>query len=362
MNLLNEGCSANPPAQNQQFTGYSSQFASMTSEQFQQHQQEQQQAFFPWQHSQVLNCEFQYLQQHSPSFNSKTSQSLTQPQQVDSPKKGGRKKTKSKRGKNVEDEPVAAGRWLPVEEELLATCYVAVSKDNNVGRSQKNETFWYRVLNEFNSKIFQKRTKDMLTSKWHTLNANCQKFNAAYKRAKRLGKSGENEVDVLKRAQSIYRDEHKGVSFCQEDAWAILKFHPKWDAPEQVDLTGYVPGATQEDLFGHDARPRPAGKPRPAKKTKSDATASTGGSSASTQFGELMEQELRLKREAAERAFEVQAEKDRTLMWFEELRFLATSTKDLDDADAYWIKKQKRLIRNKMRNDLGEEEDEDEDG
>ncbi|GJY27207.1 cation/calcium exchanger 4-like protein [Tanacetum coccineum] len=85
------------------------------------------------------------------------------------------------------------------------------------------------------------------------------------------------------------------------------------------DLTGDVPGATQEDLFGHDARPRPAGKQRPAKKTKSDATASTGGSSASTQFGELMEQELRLKREAAERAFETQAEKDRTLMRLEEL-------------------------------------------
>nr|GEV11640.1 glutathione S-transferase T3-like [Tanacetum cinerariifolium] len=160
----------------------------------------------------------------------------------------------------------------------------------------------------------------MLTSKWHTLNVNCQKFNAAYKRAKRLGKSGENDVDVLKRAQSIYRDEHKGVAFCQEDAWAILKFHPKWDAPKQVDLTGDVPGATQEDLFGHDARP------------------------------------------AAERAFEAQAEKDRTLMRLEELRFLATSTKDLDDDDAYWIKKQKRFIKNKMRNDFGDEDDEDEYG
>nr|GEZ74937.1 glutathione S-transferase T3-like [Tanacetum cinerariifolium] len=167
----------------------------------------------------------------------------------------------------------------------------------------------------------------MLTSKWHTLNANCQKFNAAYKRAKCLGKSGENDVDVLKWAQSIYRDEHKG--------------------------------ATQEDLFGHDARPRPAGKPRPAKKTESDATASIGGSSASTQFEELMKHELRLKREAAERAFEAQAEIDRTLMRLEELRFLATSTKDLDD-DAYWIKKQKRLIKNKRRNDLGDEDDEDE--
>nr|GFC06707.1 hypothetical protein [Tanacetum cinerariifolium] len=44
--------------------------------------------------------------------------------------------------------------------------------------------------------------------------------------------------------------------------------------------------------------------------------------------------ELRLKREAAERAFEAQAEKDRTLMRLEEL-FLATSTNDLDDDDAY---------------------------
>ncbi|GJT07864.1 hypothetical protein Tco_0842326 [Tanacetum coccineum] len=273
-NLLNEGCWGNPPAQ----------YASMTPEQFQQHQQEQQQVFFRWQQSQILNREFQDLQQNPPSLNSETSQSLTEPQQV------------------------AAGRWLPVEEELFATCYVAVSEDNNVGRSQKHETFWYQ-------------------------------FNAAYKRAKRLGKSGENDVDWMKRAQSIYRDEHKGVSFSQEDAWAILKFHPKWDAPEQVDLTEDVLGATQEDLFSHDARPRLAGKPRPAKKTKSDATASTGGSSVSTQFGELMKQELRLKREAAERAFEAQVEKDRTLMRLEELRFLATSTKDLDDDDAYWIKK-----------------------
>ncbi|GJY65900.1 hypothetical protein Tco_0468138 [Tanacetum coccineum] len=182
-------------------------------------------------------------------------------------------------------------------------------------------------------------------------------FNAAYKRAKRLGKSDENDVDYLKRAQSIYRDEHKGVAFSQEDTWAVLRFHPKWDAPEQVDLTGDVPGASQEDLFGYDARPRPAGKPRPAKKSKSDATVSTGGSSVSTQFGELIEQELRLKREAAERAFEAQAEKDGTLMRLEELRFLAISTKDLDDDDAYWIKKQKKLIKNKIKNDLGDEDE-----
>ncbi|GKD15744.1 hypothetical protein Tco_1200151 [Tanacetum coccineum] len=132
--------------------------------------------------------------------------------------------------------------------------------------------------------------------------------------------------------------------------------------PEQVGLNGDVPGALSGRIYaGHDARPRPSSKQRPAKKSKSDATASTGGSSASAQFEELMEQELRLKWEAAERAFEAQAEKDRTLMRLKELRFLATSTKDLDEDDAHWIKKQKKLIKNKMKNDLGDEDDEDED-
>nr|GFA36463.1 hypothetical protein [Tanacetum cinerariifolium] len=103
----------------------------------------------------------------------------------------------------------------------------------------------------------------MLTRKWLMLNVNCQQFNVTYKRAKRLGKSGENDVNLMKRAQ---------------------------------------------------------------------------------------------------RDFEAQAEKDRTLMRLEKLRFLATSTKDLDDHDAYWIKKQNRLIKNKMRNDLGDEDGEDEYG
>nr|GEY07798.1 probable sucrose-phosphate synthase 1 [Tanacetum cinerariifolium] len=109
------------------------------------------------------------------------------------------------------------------------------------------------------------------------------------------------------------------------------------ESPNVIQTPQQFSSGDIQDLFGHDARPCSAGKPRPAKKTKSDVTASTGESSASTQFGELMEQELR--REAAERAFEAQAEKDRTLMRLEELRFLATSTKHLDGDDAYWIKK-----------------------
>ena len=68
----------------------------------------------------------------------------------------------------------------------------------------------------------------------------------------------------MRRARSIYRDEHKGVSITQEDAWEILKTHAKLDAPELVCLTGdvEVPGKGPAELFDEDASPRPAGKQR----------------------------------------------------------------------------------------------------
>ncbi|GJT40352.1 reverse transcriptase domain-containing protein [Tanacetum coccineum] len=60
---------------------------------------------------------------------------------------------------------------------------------------------------------------------------------------------------------------------------------------------------------------------------------SIGGSNSSSQFGDFMTTELRLKREAAEKAFEASKDKDRTIKSLEELRFLVVSTKDLDPDD-----------------------------
>nr|GEW73890.1 RNA-directed DNA polymerase, eukaryota [Tanacetum cinerariifolium] len=133
-----------------------------------------------------------------------------------------------------------------------------------------------------------------------------------------------NDVDVLKRAQSIYRDEHKGVAFCQETSPGLPK------RIFSVTMHDHVRPAN------HDPPRKP--NPTPRRATVEVTRQPDSG-----------------------RAFEAQAEKDRTLMRLEELRFLVTSTKDLDDVDAYWIKKQKRLIINKMKNDLGAEDDEDED-
>ncbi|GJY64456.1 hypothetical protein Tco_0465916 [Tanacetum coccineum] len=177
-----------------------------------------------------------------------------------------------------------------------------------------------------------------------------------------------NNLRLLSRSTEQYLDEKTkmwdvgGDEFgTMEDTGFLELAQLSLDEPELESVFFSQNTNYQEDLFCHDADYVCTAN-NGAKKSKSDATASTGGSSASAQFGELMEQELRLKREAAERAFEAQAKKDRTLMRLEELRFLATSTKNLDERrTAFWIKKQKKLIKNKMKNDLGDEDDEDED-
>nr|GEW65751.1 endopeptidase, NLPC/P60 domain, LRAT-like domain protein [Tanacetum cinerariifolium] len=191
----------------------------------------------------------------------------------------------------------------------------------------------------------------MLSSKWNTLNHNFQKFNAIYKRCSRLTKSDESELDVMKQARTAYRDENKNSTFTQEDAWDLLRKHLKWDAPSPapIDLTEdeEILAVNTDELFGPDARPRPPGKQRPEKKNKSDTSVSNGGSSSSSQFGDIMTKHLCLKREADEAAFEVAKEKDRTLMRLEERKFLAISTKDLSEDDVYFIEEQKEAIRAK---------------
>ncbi|GJV46611.1 hypothetical protein Tco_1431147 [Tanacetum coccineum] len=218
---------------------------SMTPEQFQQYQQEQQQAFFRWQQSQILNRDLDNLQQNPPSFTQNLPKTLTHSTSRISKKGGSQEKMARK-------------------EKML--------KDGPKSRHKSMRRFWYRVLNEFQFEKNSNRTIGQVEIVNAYVECNWQKFNAATNGPNFGVKSGENDVEYLKRAQR--------------------------------------------------------------------ASSET---------------------EAAERAFEAQAEKDRTLMRLEELRFLATSTKDLDEDDAYWIKKQKKLIKNKMKNDLGDEDDEDED-
>nr|GEY53295.1 hypothetical protein [Tanacetum cinerariifolium] len=252
----NPSSSSNPPQ-----SGYPNQLGfPPTPEQFQEYQ------LFHQQH--MLNMEFQNLQQNPPPYpqqehpQTQCSQATTEP----TPSSKRQLKWPSKKSKSPvsEKNPDVTGfslRWQPVEETLVASCYVVVFEDRNVGVSQKGETLWNPV--------------------------------------------------------------------CPRRRVGILEIPRKTDAPDPVDLTeGDVSGEGHEELFVEYARPHPSGPGR------------------STQH---MSTEFRLKREAAEKTYEVSKEKDRTLMHFEEMEFLATSKKDLSEDDAFYINYQKQLINDKYK-------------
>ncbi|GKB66758.1 hypothetical protein Tco_0928170 [Tanacetum coccineum] len=267
-NLLNSGTTGAGSTSNSQFPGFSSQ-ALMTPEQ---------QAFFESQQAAFVafQQDFQNRQQNPPQFKipQQQSQSSNSLLQTESQPKKGRMKRTAKKGKSSEPIGDVTLRWTSDEETLLAECFVVVSEDRNVGRSQPRDTLWFRDAPD------------------------------------------PAPVDLTE--DENVPDEHIFV-------------------------------VNTDELFGPDARPRPPGTQRPGKKTKSDTSASTGGSNSSSQFGEFMTNELRLKREAAEQAFAASKDKDRTITCSEELRFLALTTKDLSPDDAYWINLQTKQIKDKLR-------------
>ncbi|GKC66180.1 hypothetical protein Tco_1098778 [Tanacetum coccineum] len=81
-----------------------------------------------------------------------------------------------------------------------------------------------------------------------------------------------------------------------------------------------------------------------AYKTKSESMSSTMGSNRQ-EFSESTHNEFRLKRFSSQSAYEVAKEKDRAVIKFEELRFLATKTDGLSEEDAEIIEMQKEEIR-----------------
>nr|GEW60450.1 hypothetical protein [Tanacetum cinerariifolium] len=104
------------------------------------------------------------------------------------------------------------------------------------------------------------------------INGDCQKFDAIYKHLE--SKSEENEAGHIEAAKVTFATQRpKRRKFQLEHAWRILKGHSKWDAPKPLDTEDHT------EIFGPDARPLPAGKTRPAKKTKSETMESIGGSS-----------------------------------------------------------------------------------
>ncbi|GJW16964.1 ulp1 protease family, C-terminal catalytic domain-containing protein [Tanacetum coccineum] len=250
-------------------------FPQMTPEQiFFQQQQAFQQA--------QLNTQFQNFQtQNVPETQFKVPQ--PQPPQKETRRKGKRMAKKSSfpavdlsaDGDNIEDEedvvmtttaPTQTSvLWTCDEEKLLCEVWVGVSENSDIGNDRNEECFWGQIHDDFNKSI-----------------------NGVFRIT---CKSGENDGDVLKYANAEYSACNKGKNFAYEHGWRVLKKHPKWDAAYHFDSEDHT------EIFGPDARPRPPGKTRPAKKTKSETTESSAGSGSGS-MKDVLNEELRQKIQA----------------------------------------------------------------
>ncbi|GKA72135.1 hypothetical protein Tco_0778351, partial [Tanacetum coccineum] len=119
--------------------------------------------------------------------------------------------------------------------------------------------------------------------------------------------------------------------------WRILKGHSKWDAPKPLDTEDHT------EIFGPDTRPRPAGKTRPAKKTKSETMRSSGGS-ASGSISDYVSEDLRRKLQAETSAYEAKKAKEMAMIEFKEMEFLTIDVDSLPEPKASIIRSRQEKI------------------
>ncbi|GJX98722.1 hypothetical protein Tco_0355741 [Tanacetum coccineum] len=228
------------------------------------------------------------------------------------------------------------------EEILLAEAWIEHSQDNNIGKDQRDEIYWNKIIEDFHDRTTgPARTKNMLTGKWTRMHGDCQRFNAYYKQAN--CKSGENEADLIETVKTVYL-ERVDKKFQYPHVWKFLKEYLKWDAVEPID------GDNLQEVFGPDKRERPAGKQRAVKKQKSVETSGSTGGSQSESVSSLVSQDYRRKCVVAERTYEAQREKDLAIKKCEEMKFLMIDTSNLPPHKRAFIEMQQAEIIKKYEN------------
>ncbi|GJZ57256.1 hypothetical protein Tco_0612750 [Tanacetum coccineum] len=258
--------------------------------------------------------------------------------------------------KNVDPEPQAetvkvCTFWSQEEELLLAECFIQISEDPRIGSDQKNDTFWYKILDAYNDQAgkrgFPIRTKNMLTGKWTPMNREVSKFNSLVNETQTM--SGENDADLMTRIEILYRAREKS-DFKHKSAWNFLKGKHKWNNPESTNARRNRHRLTnnEPELFGDDELPRPAGLHRFAKSQRSSNSTTSSGSNPQM-FQEMIQQQYELDRkekmERIDREVNSRVELNYSKKVTEDLKVLQISTDGMNPIDAAIINAQKDRIR-----------------
>jgi hypothetical protein len=98
-----------------------------------------------------------------------------------------------------------------------------------VGINQRVNSFWKRVINNFNEYRGNLKEKDasQIKCRWSKLNGMVQKFGRCYKQAYLRKKSGSSEEDIMEDAMTMYQ-QAEGKRFMLVFAWKMIKNELKW--------------------------------------------------------------------------------------------------------------------------------------
>ena len=122
-------------------------------------------------------------------------------------------------------------KWTQVDDIVLISLWLNMSKDLVVGNEQRSGTFWKRIAAYFAASPHvpgrEVRESGHCKQRWHKINDLVCKFCGAYEAASREKSSGQNENDVLRQAHQIFFN-NQNKKFTLEHTWRELRNDQKW--------------------------------------------------------------------------------------------------------------------------------------
>ncbi|KAL7605201.1 hypothetical protein Lser_V15G20023 [Lactuca serriola] len=171
-------------------------------------------------------------------------------------------KTQPTRAKTKRKEKAEAKCWEPLEVLVLAQSWIDISEDAEVGKNQKHDRFWIRVLHRFHKGMNcgEHRSKHQVYSKWRKMNNKIMLFNDLYNNMKRQWKSRESDEVILKKMLKVKTsDEH--IDSGSKRSRTSESDHTTSDARVQFDLN-------EDELVPVSPPSRPMGRDKTKSKGK----------------------------------------------------------------------------------------------
>ncbi|XP_023748229.1 glutathione S-transferase T3-like [Lactuca sativa] len=119
---------------------------------------------------------------------------------------------------------------------VLAQSWIDISKDAKIGKDQKHDRFFIRILQRFHKGMNRGEhlSKHQVYSKWGKMNKEIMLFNDLYTNMKRQWKSGENDDVILRKTLKVYEKENlKAFKFLE--VWNFVKDNKKWQNEKTLD-------------------------------------------------------------------------------------------------------------------------------